>query len=92
MNWCAYFRGEYGSYDVPWPGTKRWYRYGCYLLRHPKTTQERRSYDKEYGRKRRSPSRLPHTWDDIPRRDRDDRSWKRHRKTQYKPVNMGAAL
>jgi hypothetical protein len=73
---------EYGAYGVSWPGTKKWsgYRY----FRHPRTTQERRKYDKQYGRKRRSPRNLPNTYDDLIRRDRDDKSWKRHRRTQYK--------
>lgn len=85
MNWAAYFKGEYGSYGVPWPGTKSW-RYKC-CLRHPKTTQERRNYDKKYGRKKRAPHRLVSVWDDMPRKDIEDRSWKRHRKTQYKLKN-----
>ena len=76
-------RKDYGSYGVSWPGTKNWCKYGC-LFRHPRTTQERRLYDKEYGRKRRGPSHLPNTYDDLIRKDIEDRSWKRHRRTQYK--------
>ncbi len=78
-------RKDYGSYGVSWPGTKGAWRG---LFRHPKTTQERRKYDKEYGRGRRSPKHLTHAWDDMPRRDIEDRSWKRHRKTQYKIISM----
>jgi hypothetical protein len=78
-------RKDYGSYGVPWPGSGngRWF---CNYLRHPKTTQERRKFDKKYGRRKRCPSRLPDTYDDMPRSDIEDRSWKRHRKTQYKIV------
>lgn len=64
-------------------------------LRHPKTTQERRQWHeceellREYGssihiRRCRSFAWLPEAWDDIPRQDVDDRSWKRHRDHQYK--------
>jgi hypothetical protein len=64
-------------------------------LRNPRTTQERRVNGKRsnfievdgYKIKTR-PSRnwcnLVEAWDDIPRKDYKDRSWKRHRKTQYK--------
>lgn len=59
--------------------------------RRPKTTQERRWYhawdDEEvipYRRARRSPSNLRDAWSDVRRSDAEDRSWKRHRKTQWK--------
>ena len=67
-------------------------------FRRPRTTQERRATGKKdilridaYGvriRARRNSSNLPNTWDDVHRRDYRNRSWKRHRKTQYKEVNM----
>ena len=62
-------------------------------LRDINTTQERREWfayiDElaEYPhliRHRRSMKELPSAWDDIPRNDLQDRSWKRHRKTQYR--------
>jgi hypothetical protein len=63
-------------------------------LRDIHTTQERREWFDyidalaeypEWVRKRRSMKELPSAWDDIPRSDSRDRSWKRHRKTQYRP-------
>ena len=56
-------------------------------LRHPKTTQERRANQDGYARKKRCLHHLPSAWDDIGRSDWRDRSWKRHRKTQYKVVD-----
>lgn len=64
-------------------------------LRHPKTTQERRANGKRSNfllidgyRIRTRPCRnainLVQVRDDITRRDWEDRSWKRFRKTQYK--------
>jgi len=84
-NWA---RKDYGAYGVRWPGTVQYRRYR--LFRHPKTTQERRKFDKKYGRHKRCPSRLPNVYDDILRRDIEERSWKRHRKTQYRPIVMGS--
>jgi len=65
-------------------------------LRHPRTTQERRANGKrnfiiwdEYKvpiRASRNMSNLVEAWDDIGRQDLSHRSWKRHRKTQYKVV------
>jgi hypothetical protein len=66
----------------------------CYRL--PSTTQERRAWfaaiDDGYDvgrpvkiRRRRSYRGLPDAWDDWPRAKRG-RSWKVHRRTQYKPV------
>jgi hypothetical protein len=54
------------------------YRY----YRHPHTTQERRLWDEEFGRNRRSPRCLPEAYDDIIRTVQ--RSWKEHRRSQYK--------
>lgn len=79
-------RTDYGAYGVQWPGTKR--RGACEWLRSPRTTQERRWYDQEFGRAKRNARRLVDSWDDIPRQDAGDRSWKRHRRTQYRPVDM----
>ena len=86
-NWA---RKDYGAYKVSWPGSARWKRRcGCGHRSHLRTTRERRLYDKEYGRKKRGPHRLPNKWDDPTRSDIEDRSWKRHRKTQYKITKMG---
>jgi hypothetical protein len=57
------------------------------FLRHPRTTQERRANSKgfrhEYKvRARRNQKNLVEAWDDI--WNRSQRSWKKHRKTQYK--------
>jgi|LakMenE01Jun11ns_1017448.scaffolds.fasta_scaffold8523918_1 hypothetical protein len=63
--------------------------------RKPRTTQERRAngprcqwvWHDEYRvkyRARRSMCMLVEAWDDLPRSDYNFRSWKRHRRTQYK--------
>jgi hypothetical protein len=36
----------------------------------------------------RSRSKIPDPWDDYPRRDAYDRSWKRHRKTKYRAPQL----
>jgi hypothetical protein len=54
-------------------------------LRNIRTTQERKNNQDGWCRAKRRPHRLPNAWDDIPRRDVYDRSWKRHRKHQWKP-------
>lgn len=56
--------------------------------RSMRTLQERRANQDWPVRGRRSPRMIPTAWDDIPRLDKDDRSWKRYRKTQYKTVMM----
>ena len=63
-------------------------------LRNPRTTQERRINGKRSQitvdgyevkiRAKRSQASLPEAWDDIPRKDLEHRTWKRHRKKQYK--------
>lgn len=72
--------------NLSFSGHKRNYSGGFY--RHPKTTQERRLYDEEYGRSRRSTSRLIDAWDDTPRSDWRERSWKKHRRHQWKPKGL----
>lgn len=52
-------------------------------LRHPRTTQEARLYDRELSRAKRSPARLPNSYDDIQRSHY--RCWKAYRSTQYRP-------
>jgi hypothetical protein len=71
------------DYRWLWNGQKR-RNYYCWH-RQPRTTQEMRFWDSEYGRRRRSPSRLPDYWDDVVRHVQ--RSWKEHRLTQYKPLD-----
>lgn len=62
-------------------------------FRRPKTTQERRrSIDPDalaFGikpRAKRFGHNLRNAWDDIPRSDDRDRSWKRHRRCQCKAM------
>ena len=66
-------------------------------FRAPRTTQERRATGKrdslhidEYKvriRARRNFTTLSSSWDDVFRGDWKNRSWKRHRKTQYKSIS-----
>lgn len=91
-----YARAEFSERHfrtLPVPHT-RCYRGGGYSFsRRPKTLQERAQAEahdeelREYGirvRPRRNKANLPNSWDDVGRTDWDDRSWKRHRKTQWK--------
>lgn len=70
------------------------------MHRQVRTTAERRenghrcsngiSYSDEHKvkiRAKRSMKMLPEAWDDILRQDWNFRSWKRHRKTQWKPIS-----
>jgi hypothetical protein len=52
------------------------------MIRHPRTTQERRENQEEYGRASRGPKRLAQAYDDMS--PRSTRSWKKHRKHQWK--------
>lgn len=90
----SYWGRRAGSYEfrngpVQGTGRRRWRN----IDRHPRTLQERRETKALHNdedledlnikiRTRRE--KLPTSWDDIPRGDYDHRSWKRHRKTQYK--------
>lgn len=78
---------------VPFIGKSCTHRY----YKQPKTTAEKRDWDRtlfsisEAGynvklNKKRSPRNMPQAWDDYPRACYKDKSWKRFRKTQYKPV------
>jgi hypothetical protein len=53
------------------------------VLRHPKTFGEMRENQEGFCRPRRSPKNLPNVYWDI-FVNRDDRSWKRFRKTRWK--------
>lgn len=77
----------------PVPGIRKGRRY-CFF-RHVRTNKERRDNvalmndedAQEYGvepRGKRRGHNLPTAWDDICRQDFRTRSWKRHRKTQWK--------
>jgi len=60
------------------------------FMRYPRTTQERRANSRgmrhEYKiRARRNQKNLVEAWDDI--WERSQRSWKKHRRTQYKEKN-----
>ena len=52
------------------------------IFSHPHTQQERRRWDDSYGRRRRSPRRLPDSY--AERLRTIQRSWKEHRDSQYK--------
>jgi len=56
------------------------------IFRQIRTTQERRRWDPELGRLKRSPHRLPNAWDEFIRRP--ERTWKRYRATQYRPRTL----
>lgn len=76
--YCRYYREGKRLWHVPikpfnwhwwypWvPGSKR-FRGFCNWYRRPKTTNEKRQWDKEYGRAKRSIRNLPGSWDDINR-------------------------
>lgn len=68
-------------FDGCWRG---WKRGPSAIYRHPRTTQERRAWDPEYGRAKRSPWRLVNAWDDVPRDNWNTRSWKRYRSHQWR--------
>jgi hypothetical protein len=73
---------EPGSYSWErWRGYER--RWGGAWYRHMHTTQEIRSWDDAHGRRARSPRQLPGVRDDVVRFP--ERSWKAHRRTQYRP-------
>lgn len=50
-------------------------------LRHRADMQE---LFREHGFNLAAKGKIPDPWDDFPRKDQDDRGWKRHRKTQYR--------
>ena len=63
---------------VPYVSSKRWHFQHFYKT--PKSMNEKRQWDDQFGRRKRCPSNLPDVWDDWPRADRYDRSWKTHKK------------
>ena len=55
------------------------------LFRKPKTQRERRANQDGMGRPSRSGKRgLPSSWADISPGSREDRSWKKFRKTKWR--------
>lgn len=67
----------------PWHGKKRTRgRYYRRFKRH-RTLIE---FDREFSRLKRSPSRMPESYDDH--FIKYQRSWKSHRKTQHKPKDI----
>jgi len=54
------------------------------IFRQPRLAQELRGSQENWHRPRRGKKYLPTAWDDCIRRPQ--RSWKKHRKTQYKTV------
>ena len=58
---------------IPWVSKRGHYNTG----RKPRVMNEKRQwYKSDLGRKKRSPLYLPDTWDNRPRTNFDDRSWK----------------
>jgi hypothetical protein len=56
-------------------------------IRHPKTNHERKAnQDCIWNRPSRNPHRIPTAYDDL--WIIGERSWKSHRKTQYKPKDI----
>lgn len=53
--------------------------------RNPKTMQEKRAAQEGGVRAKRNVRNLPNDWNDGPRMDQKDRSWKGNRKTKWKP-------
>ena len=87
---CA--KNGYIFRQTPVPHVHGW-RGGGGFLRYPKTTQEKRWADawKDQGvkaRARRNRRNLPDAWDDICRSDCSHRSWKRHRRYQWKEKRL----
>ena len=81
--WYQSKKHRYVFRKDPVPGTGSWRHYGR-SFRHPKTTQERRTYcreDKEFIRAKRNISNLPSSWEDIYRSDNLRRPcWKNKKK------------
>lgn len=82
---------EYRCDPVPFIRCRRGSNYSARYHKQPRTIQERRAYFhdeiSEYDvrvRLTRNARNLPDPWDDRTRADIRDRSWKKHRKTQYK--------
>ena len=63
---------------VPFISIRKW-RFQ-YSYKTPKTSNEKRQWDQQFGRTKRNPKNLPDPWDDWPRADRYDRSWKQKKK------------
>jgi hypothetical protein len=89
----AHHSGHPGFRNGPVPHTRCW-RPGGSMYRAVRTANERRANAaaiedaREAGRKdpvRGRRRALPSTWDDV-RVERHGRTWKAHRRTQYKPV------
>ena len=57
-------------------------RHACFSdwYKLPKVMNEKRQWDKKYGRTKRNPMNLPDARDDYPRADIYDRSWKKSSK------------
>lgn len=89
---------DYRRGPVPFTSCRRGASYSGRYLKKPRTTQERRRYFHDeiteeaviHIRGRRKPRILPNHWDDRLRSDAtgNHRSWKRHRRTQYKTKDL----
>ena len=80
--WSNHGRISYRMVNY-WGGRKR--KNGGMFV-HIRTTQERRMWDEEHGRTKRSPRRLPNYWDEKIRDSQH--TWKKHRRHQYKVIDM----
>jgi hypothetical protein len=83
----SYWRRVYHSFEYrkdPVPFTSHSRKF--ISLRKIQTIQERRWNEahKDLVKIRGNRKKLPDDWEDIPRSDINHRSWKKHRKTQYK--------
>ena len=78
---------SYRKSPVPFTGKGRWF-FGNYYRTFPKPEPEDKESIKEATDScehiKIKKHNIPDTWDDIPRTDVRDRSWKRHRPHQYK--------
>lgn len=66
----------------PMQGTVRHKRHHS-MFRNPRTLAELRANQDGWGRAKRSRKGLPTSYSDIPL-DKNDRSWKNHRKTKHR--------
>lgn len=93
-NYESYYNrhGKYEFRNGPVPGIRKGHNYG-HRTRSPKTLAELREvaffdHDEDLDglkiKLRKCRGDLPTRWDDPIRGDLYERSWKRHRKTQYK--------
>lgn len=93
MRWHGrkHFKLEYRCDPIPYTGKKTPYRFYRRFLSFTerKWNCAHQELEHEFGinnlvRKKRSYKNIPDPWDDIPRTDFKEKSWKRYRKHQWK--------